>query len=254
LSFTEKECNYAFETNKPVLAFLFKNPGHLRVDETDNDPVKAQKLSAFKKKLEAQRIVKYWEDSAQLVNDIKDSVNDIVRRRPGVGWIRGSQALDPEVYKELEDERRRNKELHDKLTKILKDDITFPSHLAHGDDLFKLEIDSKLTAANALDVVKPVENTISWEDLIEALSGIIYTEPGEVYLQRYIGAIIKVSAEHNSSVYVTKRCVEQARYQFEALGLIKSVVRPRVGMVWTLTDKGRWYISHLKALRRPTEA
>jgi hypothetical protein len=38
ISFTEKECDYALETKKPVLAFLFKNPGKLTVDETDNDP------------------------------------------------------------------------------------------------------------------------------------------------------------------------------------------------------------------------
>jgi hypothetical protein len=91
ISFTEKECDYALETKKPVLAFLFKNPGQLRVDETDNDPDKARKLDTFKKKLEEKRIVKYWDGPDQLVSDIKDSIHDIVRRRPGIGWIRGNQ-------------------------------------------------------------------------------------------------------------------------------------------------------------------
>jgi len=127
ISFTEKECDYALETKKPVLAFLFKNPGQLRVDETDNDPDKVRKLDAFKKKLEEKRIVKYWEGADQLVNDIKDSIHDIVRRRPGIGWIRGDQALDPTVYKELEDVRRQNKDLHEKLDKLEKEDIAFPS-------------------------------------------------------------------------------------------------------------------------------
>jgi hypothetical protein len=139
ISFTEKECNYALETKKPVLAFLFKNPGQLLVDETDNNPDKARKLDAFKKQLEAKRIVKYWGDADQLVNDIKDSVNDIVRRRPGVGWIRGNQALDPTVYRELEEMRRQNKELQEKLDKFGKEDIVFPSHLSHGSDLFELK-------------------------------------------------------------------------------------------------------------------
>jgi hypothetical protein len=39
-SFTEKECDYALKTKKPVLAFLFKNPDKLIVAETDNDPEK----------------------------------------------------------------------------------------------------------------------------------------------------------------------------------------------------------------------
>jgi hypothetical protein len=61
---------HALETKKPVLAFLFKNPRLLRVEETDDDPEKTKKLNTFKKKLEARRIVKYWEDGGQLVNDI----------------------------------------------------------------------------------------------------------------------------------------------------------------------------------------
>jgi hypothetical protein len=75
----------------------------------------------------------------QLANDIKDSINDIVRRRPGIGWIRGDQALNPKVYKELEDERRQNKELREKLDMIGKAEIVFPSHLEHGSDIFEIE-------------------------------------------------------------------------------------------------------------------
>jgi hypothetical protein len=101
-----------------VLAFLYKNPGQLRVEETDDDSEKTGKLKAFRKKLEERRIVKYWEDGNQLVNGIKDSIHDIVRRRPGLGWIRGNQALDPTIYKELEDVRRQNKELQEKIGKF----------------------------------------------------------------------------------------------------------------------------------------
>ena len=33
ISFTEKECDYALETKKPVLAFLVKNPGNYALDK-----------------------------------------------------------------------------------------------------------------------------------------------------------------------------------------------------------------------------
>jgi Domain of unknown function (DUF4062) len=154
ISFTEKECDYALETKKPVLAFLFKNPRQLRVEETDDDPEKTKKLNAFKKKLEERRIVKYWKDSSELVNDIKDSIHDSVRRRPGIGWIRGDQAFDPKVYKDLEDERRQNKELREKLDDIGKDDLAFPSHLLHGSDLFEIEY----TVSQQSDSTKVVDS------------------------------------------------------------------------------------------------
>lgn len=139
VSFTEKECDYALEAKKPVLAFPYKHPEELKVCETDNEPEKAIKLKAFKTKLEAKRIVKYWEDQSQLVNDIKDTIHDIVRRRPGVGWIRGDQALDPKVYKDLEEERRQNKELREELGKFVNGNIIFPSDLSHGKDLFEIK-------------------------------------------------------------------------------------------------------------------
>jgi hypothetical protein len=178
ISFTEKECDYALQTKKPVLAFLVKNPGKLRVDETDNDPEKAQKLIAFKKKLEEKRIVKYWEDGSRLVNDIKDSINDIVRRRPGVGWIRGDQALDPKVYKDLEDERRQNKELREKLDMIGNDDLAFPSHLLHGSDLF--EIEYSVTHGMSADSTKTQTLKISWDGLFIELGKYIYNETDEL--------------------------------------------------------------------------
>jgi hypothetical protein len=216
ISFTEKECDYALETIKPVLAFLFKNPGQLRVDETDNDPDKARKLDAFKKKLEEKRIVKYWERADQLVNDIKDSIHDIVRRRPGIGWIRGDQALDPTVYKELEDLRRQNKELQYKFDKLRTEDITFPSHLAHGEDVLQIPY---------VDPSGSKTFITSWRALFGLLADDILKEEREAAIASSIKIIIAVKTNTASTEIILENSfVEQARYQFEALGLVRARV------------------------------
>ncbi len=249
ISFTEKECDYALDTKKPVLAFLFKNPDQLRVAETDIDPEKARKLDAFKKKLEARQIVKYWEDGSQLVNDIKDSIRDIERRRPGVGWIRGDQALDPKVYKDLDDERRQNKELREKLEGIGKAEIVFPSHLEHGRDIF--EIEYSVTHGMSADPIKAQTLKISWEELCIELEKFIYSDTDEDTIKRGLLQIIARKQIINSgNILLRDSYIEQIRYQFEALELIDAV-RRRVDIVWTFTGKGRRYISHLKALKRP---
>jgi Domain of unknown function (DUF4062) len=261
ISFTEKECDYALETKKPVLAFLFKNPDQLRVAETDNDPVKAQKLNAFKKKLEERRIVKYWEDSSELVNDIKDSIHDIVRRRPGIGWIRGDQALDPKVYKDLEEERRQNKELKEKLDALGKEDIVFPSHFSHGTDWFEIHYSvSERSKDDTIIERSSGDYKISWDDLFVKLAELIYLENHENAIRRYIEKLIKETCDIDSKLTVTiePRKVEQTRYQFEALGLIEAVPKSEEMMgfnqtyiAWKFTDKGRRYISQLKAQKRP---
>jgi hypothetical protein len=56
ISFTEKECDYALQTKKPVLAFLVKNPGKLRVDETDNDPEKLKNSAPSRRNLKKNEL------------------------------------------------------------------------------------------------------------------------------------------------------------------------------------------------------
>jgi hypothetical protein len=44
LSYTEKEYDYARETNKPILAFVHGNRGSIPRDKTETDPEKRQRL------------------------------------------------------------------------------------------------------------------------------------------------------------------------------------------------------------------
>ena len=115
LSFTEKEFDYAVKTNKPAIAFIYRDPGSIKINETDDDLNKAAKLKDFLQKLQARRNVKYWDNKVDLTASIKDSVNDLIRRKPGVGWIRGDQAIDPKIVNDLERLRRENLDLAQKL-------------------------------------------------------------------------------------------------------------------------------------------
>ncbi len=101
ISYTEKECEYALQKGKPVLGFLFRNPRSLRVEEIDDDPAKAANLRKFREKLERRKIINYWDTVDELASVVKESINDIARRKPGIGWVRGDKALDPNLYKEL---------------------------------------------------------------------------------------------------------------------------------------------------------
>jgi hypothetical protein len=154
--------------------------------------------------------VKYWEDCGQLVNDIKDSIHGIERRRPGVGWIRGDQALDPKVYKDLEDERRQNKELREKLEGIGKAEIVFPSHLEHGSDIF--EIEYSVTHGMSADPTKAQTLKISWEEL--------FIELGETGEHTIRGGLLKIIARkqiiNSGNIQIRDSYIEQIGYQFEA--------------------------------------
>jgi hypothetical protein len=76
-----------------VLAFLFRSPGKLPVDDTEKDQEKSRKFDAFRKKLEKREFVNYWENCDQLINAIKDSIRENEKTQPWICWIRGDQAI-----------------------------------------------------------------------------------------------------------------------------------------------------------------
>jgi hypothetical protein len=218
--------------------------------------------------------VKYWEDGSQLVNDIKDSIHDIVRRRPGVGWIRGDQTLDPTVYKVLEEKRRQNKELQKQLDILGKEDIGFPLDLSHGSDLFQIEYNDIDGSGNS-NTIEKRGYAISWDNLFNILVEFVSQDrnpPTEVNMLGRIRSIVQQGVHcdevsSGTSVTVNRHCIIhciiQERHQFVALGLIASIeyysgaLRTDCDIrviTWQLTEKGRRYFARLNALKRPVRS
>lgn len=135
VSYTELEYRYAEQSSKPALAFIYEKRRELSVAATDDDAKKMDKLKEFINELESERIVKYLRTVDDLVAAVKDSVHALVRRKPGVGWVRGDQAIDPAVYKELGNLRNENKSLMERLDEN-SGKVSFPSTIAHGHDQF----------------------------------------------------------------------------------------------------------------------
>jgi hypothetical protein len=86
-----------------VLAFLFKSPGKLSVDDTEKAQEKSRKLDAFRKKLKKRAFVKYLENCDQLINAIKDSIRENEKTQHGIGLIRGDQAIGSSIYNDKAD-------------------------------------------------------------------------------------------------------------------------------------------------------
>jgi hypothetical protein len=124
-SFTDKEFEYARSRGIPVLAFLHENPRALAVAKTDEDSQKAALLEAFRAKLQTGRIVEFWRDANDLCAKVLIAVGNAVNLRPGVGWVRGDQAIDPKVLQETERLRIENAELRQKLADSSAEDVAF---------------------------------------------------------------------------------------------------------------------------------
>src|SRR6266849_1359234 len=98
MSFTEKEYEYALSKKIPVLAFLHKNL----------------------EKIRKSRIVDFWSDYGDLCTKVVIAAGQSVNLAPGVGWVRGDQAIDPKVLQDFERLRRENEELKQRLSELTR--------------------------------------------------------------------------------------------------------------------------------------
>lgn len=263
VSYTEKEYRYALEKGIPILGFLYENVSDLRVGETDQDSDKQEKLKNFRKELECKRMVSYWRSVESLVSQVTEAVHGAVRRDPRVGWVRGDQAMDVAVFRDLEKARQKITQLEQTIEKITVGDIEFPSHLAQGADI--VDINYKVTRENHKgknEVLKMGVLSISWDDILGVLVAALYREFSESSITNVIAEHILETLEADSNenhISIDRKYIQDIRFQFEALGIMttftqttRSVGFKRIELCWKLTEKGRRYISNLKAARRNT--
>src|SRR5256885_1297812 len=65
ISYTEKEFDYAHELGLKIIALIHKDPDSIPVAKSDIDPSIRNKLAAFRSKVGANRLVKFWESADQ---------------------------------------------------------------------------------------------------------------------------------------------------------------------------------------------
>ena len=100
IGYTEKECRYALENGKSVLAFLHKNPGSILSEKTEYNSQSRDKLKTFREFLETTRMVPYWDSPENLRSEVLRSLRKLIEDYPMSGWVKAtavSEATVPEL-------------------------------------------------------------------------------------------------------------------------------------------------------------
>lgn len=138
ISFTEKEYDYAVKKGKPVMAFLFGDPGKLTFERSEPTEERQAQLQAFREKVEGAKHVKHWDSADGLAGQVALSFNRFVRLYPAVGWIRADVPSGRQTLQELADSRRRISELEEEIDQIRTTPPEGTEGLAQGDEQFVL--------------------------------------------------------------------------------------------------------------------
>lgn len=281
LSYTEMEFDYAESIGKPIMAFLHGEPGKLTGDQIELDQERREKLDAFREKVEAARVVKYWHTPAELPGHVALALMETREHYPAEGWVRASQAMTPEQKTEIAELRARVAELIQETESkgrkaIVADD------LAQGDDSYSFKFTvtgyqrGDLGIGGEADWNTPqylwtITDPLTWNEVLQIVGPTLLHESSEPELHKVLEAHARrVWREKNDALKPANfgkytvlpalgaDVVDDVIVQLFALGTIERGVKKRTvsdkGKYWALTDLGQDQMMKLRAIRRDLSA
>ena len=120
ISYTQKEYRYAVSKGIPVLAFLINEEVNVPKTFQETDPVRIEKLAAFRKEVQSGRTVSYWSDKNELAAIVSTSLARQIARKPRTGWVRASEFDVERSHAELLSLLERVQELESENAELLK--------------------------------------------------------------------------------------------------------------------------------------
>lgn len=138
ISFTEKEYDYAIETNKRVIALVHADTTELPVGKSERDPERVEKLETFRAKVMKGRLVKQWSDPKELPGIVAVSLQRTIRTYPGLGWVRGNEVDSQSLLIEIRSLNEENQALKQRLEAATSSDVQHQSWNSVFTDLFTL--------------------------------------------------------------------------------------------------------------------
>lgn len=262
ISYTEMEYRYAIATEKPVIAFLHKDPESIPVKYTEQKDEGKKKLKEFRE-LTQQKVCKYWNTPSELGSVVSRSLIMLQKKHPGIGWVRGDQIASSEASTEILRLRRRIDELEAEMASAQTEAPKDTEALAQGDDTFTIHCSFKSLYYESPS--RNLEIEVTWNEIFYEVSPLMMHEASGTQLNRRfrdfvlrrVNEVVAPEVENfkeQSNISPSKSDFETSIVQLNALGLIAQSARNRSvkdqDTYWTLTPYGRSVMNRLRAIRK----
>ena len=272
IGYTEKEYDYAVDSNKPVISLLHENPDNLPREKTETDVSIWDKLKHFRAKVESRHTCVYWNSPDDLKAKVIIGLTAATKRHPRVGWIRADKMPSEDTLKELLDLRKQNTELKTQLLEERSGPPKGSEDLVQGEDEFTIpcEFKARIPDKNSIlgydHVGYSGSFSVDWNDIWGAIAPTLLNEAAKSTIRHAFRIFFVSSAKDafkNSKDLkgvslsnftfpneVTDTCI----VQFRALGLLKESERQRsirdTNTYWTMTAYGDQLMVQLRAIRK----
>jgi hypothetical protein len=253
ISFTEKEYDYAVETNRVVLAFIHGAPEQIAVARADTDAALSAKLQAFREKVSAGRLVQSWKTPEELKSKVIIALTKAIGEMPGVGWIRGSAVASEELLAQINELRNENDSLRGAYASLEKEIKPQLAGIAGLNDEFNVRYShySSFARDRRNSSVK-----MTWGEIFSAIGPQLVRPHSPQMISSWI---VKYVAENkpvaDESMIVFDTDENTIKFHLIALGLIKSAAGNQVGggvaEFISLTERGQRTLIERLAAKLP---
>jgi hypothetical protein len=241
IGYTEKEYDYAFELNKPILALLRANPDDIERGKTKTDANAWEKLKQFRKKVEKNHTVVLWNTADELKTQLVTSLALTMIQHPAQGWIRAQGLYSEESIFKTEELQRQ-----------LSNAINFISGLAHCPN-FCAEREHGWNFGNEYTLIKSRTRILhKFESIIRSIendSEVMFISPGSNLGPNAWNTLLKRIKNLNLRIIVSDdKITNDTENLVEMLSRYTTPIRANTHGIRLLVVKGReGYICNSKS-------
>ncbi len=254
-SYTQKEYEYAVESEVPVMAFIHGEPGDIPSAKSESDSGGKEKLEEFRQ-LCKKRMCKAWTTPEGLAGQVAISLNQMKSINPRVGWIKADKVPEDASGRILRLTQSID-ELKSQLRKVRTEPPAGIEELAQAEDTVTLRFRYSFVATTVKETVdQKIE--LTWDKIFGFIAPNLLVWAGEHEIKSMINKLIesesidsirrKLKGVHS---FFDFRCVEDdfntIKIQLRSLGLIE---RSAESIAWRLTRYGDQVMVQLRAMKR----
>jgi len=259
IGYTEMEFDYAISKGIKVMAFLHKNLEDIPVGKSDIDPLKREKLLAFRQKVSTGRLVKFWNNADELAGQVALSLNQTIKMYPAVGWVRANLVSSAESLQEMNELRKQLAELQEYKNTIekvsLSKETNLSKELAGLDDTINIKGSSSKWYQSRL-YKDDWQIKISWKDLFATVSPFFLDNPNDArakaIIEKELFKLAKPESEYSPTV--EEQDFQTIKIQLAALKLFDiqylSSTNGGMSLFWILTNLGKELMMQTRSVKK----